>query len=167
MLFYSAPVYGEGPPRLVKEEAGFRLRYQLEVPEDGGFWSSLQDAIRAGKKVSVTHYVDMREANVFFGGKVAQASAEKYVSYNLFENTYSYGTTLGDMRQTTQLDRIKNFLFSVDKPAFVAPDELETATLYEIRIRVHLDENPEAGSFFGIDGLFSPKLRREFSHVAR
>lgn len=157
----------EEQPTLIKDGDAYRLEYTLEVDEESGFWTNLRDAIRAGQIARVTHQVDMAVADRMFGGRVAQTKAEKYVSYNLFENTYAYGTSPEDMRQTTQLSQVKNFLFSLSAPNFVPTGRIETATLYNIRVRLRLDESLKGSGGLGLDAFFGQKITREFSHVAR
>lgn len=167
LAFSGGSAQADEPPTLIRHDDAYGLQYKIDVSEESNFWLNLRDAIRAGQTARVTHEISMKQADSFFGGTVARQKARKYVRYNLFENTYSYGDEPDNMRQTTQVKEVKNFLFSMDKPQFVPVNKLEKATLYDIQIRLKLDENRQGGDFLGISGLFGQKLNREFSYVAR
>lgn len=163
----SAKSYAEDAPKLVREENHFNLSYKIDIPPAHEFWISIRDAVRAGQTAEVRHKVQMREENTFFGGRVAKAEAAKYISYNLFENTYSYGKDPQAMRQTTRLGDVQNFLFGADLTNFVQADKLKKATVYDIRIRLSLDENIHTQGLMFFDTVFNQKLTRHFTHVAR
>ena len=152
---------------LIAKQEFYHLNYNLDVSEEGDFWVNVRDSLRGGKTTRIKHTIDIYQANAFFGGHIARTQVEKYVRYNLFENTYYYGNTPEELIQTNDLETLKKFLFSLNNHAFVAVDKLETATLYTIKVRLNADDYLKIGFIPGLKQFFTRKQTWEFSHVAR
>ena len=159
--------FAASAPKLVEAGDHYDLSYKIDVPPEHDYWISIRDALRAGQTVAVYHNIEMREQNTFFGGHIAKARKARYVSYNLFENTYAYGTAPDDMRQTTRREEARDFLYGVTVEDFTPIAELKKATVYDIEIRLKLDENIHTEGLLFFDGLFNHTLTRQFTHVAR
>ena len=167
-LMTAPSIAAKDAPLLIAEDDGkYRLQYNLNIPEKSDFWINVRDMIRAGKVVRIMHRVDMRHADSFFWGGVAHGVFEKYVQYNLFEDTYAYGRTPKKSRRSGQLSDVKGFLFSLDAPDFLPKKKIETANAYSIQITLRLGDNEKIGVLSMLQGFFSPKWTKEFSHVAR
>ena len=160
--------YAKDAPLLIAEDDGmYRLRYNMNIPEKSDFWINVRDMIRAGKIVRITHRVDIGKADVLFGGGVAHDVFNKYVRYNLFEDTYAYGKTPEKPRRSGRLSDVKAFLFSLEAPEFLSQKQLETAKAYRIQVTLRLHDNEKTGVLSMLQGVFSPQWTKEFSHVAR
>ena len=157
----------ESPLFIAQDDGMYRLQYKLTIPEDSDFWINVRDMIRAGKVIRLTHQVDIYAADAVFGGHVAQDSFNKYVRYNLFDDTYAYGHTAEKTRLTTQLSEVKRFLFSADKPEFLPQKALKTAEAYDVKITLRLVGGEQNGLLAMLQRFFSPQWTEAFRHVAR
>lgn len=155
---------------LVQKGDDFMVNYQLHIEPESSFWVAVRDAMRAGRQVQVTHQVRMNEADSLLSSYIAKKTWKKYLSYNLFENTYSYGSDPENLAQTTRLDIVQSFAFGISNQPLVAVQDLERAQVYDIRVHLQVSEEGADEGLLGylpFGGLFKRKLTRYFTHVAR
>ncbi len=159
----------DAPPLLIPSDENLFISYQLEDKDDV-FWAAVRDAARSGRKVMVIHNVKMKKANNIIGGKVQKKVWHKFVTYNLFEDSYGYGENIDELRRTTRKELVKAFVLGIDNKQFIAKGKIKTGKEYKIKIHLEVTEKREEDSwvsYLPFQNLFKQKLLKSFIHVAR
>ena len=169
-LSTAVPVWAESKsPLLVPHDDMLDITYRMPDPHDT-FWIAVRDAARAGRIVKVMHTVSISRVTSLLGGRVASKTYTEYVRYNVFENTYSYGTDLKSLRETASEDTVRQSVLSLDNMPFIKADALTTGDEYTLTVRLDIGEAADRNGwleYLMIPGWFGTSLEQSFVHVAR
>lgn len=156
------------PPLLVPEGKQYLLSYQLADTDDA-FWGAVNDGARAGRKVLISHVVHIKSKGFLFHKTLGKKTWRKFVTYNLFENAYSFGANEATNRRTTRPELVQDYVMGIVDEPFIARHTLEPNETYDITITLEVSEKSEEESwlrFLPFTDIFKQKLTRSFAYVA-
>jgi len=156
------------PPLLVPEGKVYVLSYQLE-DTDNAFWGAVNDGARAGRKVMVSHVAQIKGKGFLFPQTLGKNTWRKFVTYNLFENAYSFGAHEATARRTTRPELVQAYVLGMVDEPFIERHKLQQGQTYTITIALEVTEQTEEESwlrFLPFTDLFKQKLTRSFTYVA-
>lgn len=158
------------PPLLVTRNGMVQATYTLH-DVGGRLWNAVRDGVRAGKVMHVQRTISVVPRSSYFGiGGAGSASADLYVSYNLYQNTYAYGPDLKHMQTRHNENAVKAAVLNIKGLPLFTPDKLQTGAEYTINVSATVkDADRDTGwlRFVPLANLFRTSLNDSFDYIAR
>lgn len=171
LLFVCATAQAEtGLNTYLGTDGILKVSYSLKGEDVDAFFEQVTDALKSGKKITVRHYVTLKEKGLF-GDTLAENMQDISLSYDVLQNMYVY-----NHGYSSNPDLIKGYVLSrVDMP-LEASEKLVTGDSYKIVVSVTLEKTVEDGAQNGwekwlgkvpVPSFTRKKLTHEVSYIAR
>lgn len=145
------------------------LNVSATLPVDEDIISDIQDALKSGITLKLTHKLKLERAG-WLKGEVSKTEKSVYLAYDSLGNRYQLGESLEDMQELFDFSILQNALFVLNDVTLELPEPLVRGKKYRILLTVHLEDSQPPNWLNWLSFAFvweSQDIQVEIPYVAR